>query len=138
MADVFDINKRSQIMSKVKSKANLSTEIRLISLFKQYSIKGWRRNYRVVGHPDFVFLSRHLAIFVDGCFWHGHSCRNTQPKQNADYWREKQERNKARDSQVTTILTQKGWHVVRIWECELRQKHREVLVEKLKPLMKNT
>ena len=71
MSDVLDKESRSNIMSKVRSKGNRSTDIRLIKIFKEYGITGWRRNYPVKGHPDFVFLQQRVAIFVDGCFWHG-------------------------------------------------------------------
>lgn len=67
-------------MSRVRSKNNKSTELKLIQIFKENGITGWRRNYKVKGHPDFVFLDKKIAIFVDGCFWHGHDCRNTRPQ----------------------------------------------------------
>ena len=69
MADVFDKGQRSQIMQKVKSHGNKSTEMKLISVFSVNGICGWRRNYPVKGHPDFVFLKEKIAVFVDGCFW---------------------------------------------------------------------
>ena len=69
MSDVFNKEKRSDIMRQVKSKKNKSTELRLIEIFKQNGIKGWKRNYPVKGHPDFVFLKQKIAIFVDGCKW---------------------------------------------------------------------
>ena len=72
MADIFTHEKRSEIMSQVRSKGNKSTELKLISYFKQYGIKGWRRNYSVKGRPDFIFPDKKIAVFVDGCFWHGH------------------------------------------------------------------
>ena len=68
MADVFKKEKRSEIMSAVHSKQNKTTELRLIEIFKEHKITGWRRNYKVKGHPDFVFLDKKIAIFVDGCF----------------------------------------------------------------------
>lgn len=77
MADVFDSKKRSDIMSKVRSNNNKSTELALVKFFKENNITGWKRNYPVKGHPDFVFLDKKIAVFVDGCFWHGHDCRNT-------------------------------------------------------------
>lgn len=78
MADIVSREVRSNIMKKVASKGNKSTELKLITLFKENNIKGWRRQYPVKGHPDFVFLKQKVAIFVDGCFWHGHDCRNTR------------------------------------------------------------
>lgn len=135
MADVFDKQKRSQIMQKVKSRGNKSTEIKLISVFKENNITGWKRNYSVKGHPDFVFLKEKIAVFVDGCFWHGHDCRNTTPADNKDYWQKKRERNISHDKEVTTNFEKRGWTVIRIWECELKKKNIDVLMKKLEPLM---
>ena len=68
MADIFEKEKRSKIMSAVYSKQNKSTEMKLIKIFKENGIVGWRLNYKVKGHPDFVFPDKKIAIFVDGCF----------------------------------------------------------------------
>lgn len=133
MADIFDHKKRSHIMSKVKSNNNKSTELKLIQIFKANEIIGWKRNYRVKGHPDFVFLNKKVAIFVDGCFWHGHDCRNTCPSDNAEYWQKKRERNIMHDKEITALFEQRGWIVIRIWECELKEKNRDLLLKKLKP-----
>ena len=132
MADVFDVAKRSEIMRTVKSKNNRSTELRLIEIFKTNGITGWKRNYKVKGHPDFVFLSQRVAIFVDGCFWHGHDCRNTRPSQNQEYWIQKRTRNIKHDLEITALFEKRNWKVLRIWECELRKKNEQILLEKLK------
>lgn len=132
MADVFDNKKRSEIMSKVRSKNNKSTELKLIQVFKENNITGWKRNYQVKGHPDFVFLDKKIAVFVDGCFWHGHDCRNTRPSDNADYWTKKRERNMKHDKEITALFERRRWTVIRIWECELRKKNREQLMEKIR------
>jgi len=132
MADIFDKETRSKVMSKISSKRNKSTEMKLISIFNLYDIRGWRRDYPVKGRPDFVFLSKKVAIFVDGCFWHGHDCRNTRPKDNAEFWQKKRERNIARDNQVNTMFENRGWTVIRIWECELKKNE---LPEKLSKLL---
>ena len=132
MADVFDERKRSEIMSKVRSKNNRSTELKLIQLFKENHIVGWKRNYPVKGHPDFVFLDKKIAVFVDGCFWHGHDCRNTRPSDNADYWKKKRERNMKHDKEITELFERRGWIVIRIWECEMKKKNREKLISRLK------
>ncbi len=131
MADVFDKQKRSDIMRKVRSKKNKSTELRLIEIFKQNHITGWRRNYPAKGHPDFVFPKKKVAVFVDGCFWHGHDCRNTRPADHQEYWQKKQERNIEHDREVTAMFEQRGWTVLRIWECELKRRNQDVLFEKL-------
>lgn len=119
MADVFSKQTRSEVMRAVKSSGNRSTELRLISAFREHKITGWRRNYSLFGKPDFVFPKKKLAVFCDGCFWHGHGCRNLSPKQNADYWQEKIAKNKKRDRKVSRELRSRGWEVVRIWECEI-------------------
>lgn len=123
MSDVFDGEKRSEIMKAVRSKGNKSTEQRLIQLLKENHITGWRRNYDVKGHPDFVFLKQKIAIFVDGCFWHGHDCRNTRPKDNGEYWVKKRERNMKHDNEITELFESRSWTVLRIWECELTKKN---------------
>lgn len=76
------------------------------------------------GSPDLVFPRLRTAIFVHGCFWHGHDCPRgaRAPKANADYWRAKIARNVARDARVRAELETLGWRAVTIWECELRDK----------------
>jgi DNA mismatch endonuclease (patch repair protein) len=118
MADVFTKEQRSEVMRQVKSSRNESTELKLIAFFQVNNIKGWRRNYKLFGKPDFTFSKQKTVVFVDGCFWHGHDCRNTRPKDNADYWMQKRERNINRDKKVTETLTEKGWMVIRLWECD--------------------
>ena len=131
MADIFDNEKRSEIMRRVKSKKNKSTELRLIDIFKQNGITGWKRNYPVKGQPDFVFLKEKVAVFVDGCFWHGHDCRNTRPANNQEYWQNKRERNMKHDRAVTAMFENRGWTVLRIWECELKKKNEADLMQRL-------
>lgn len=135
VTDVYDKDKRSAVMRNIKSKSNKSTEICLIGVFREQGIKGWRRGYSVKGRPDFVFLEKRVAVFVDGCFWHGHNCRNTIPKDNADYWLKKREYNIAHDNEVTEAFKKRGWTVIRIWECELKKKNRIALIALLKPLI---
>jgi DNA mismatch endonuclease (patch repair protein) len=131
MPDVYDNKTRSAIMQKMRSKGNKSTELRLIGIFREQGITGWKRGYPVKGHPDFVFLGKRIAVFVDGCFWHGHDCRNTRPKENEVYWSKKREHNVAHDLEVTNAFKCRGWTVVRIWECELKKKNKDALTEKL-------
>ena len=135
MTDVFDKEKRSDIMKHVRSKGNKTTELRMIEVFKALGITGWRRHYQVKGHPDFVFLQKRVAVFVDGCFWHGHDCRNTKPKQNENYSANKIKKNKHHDQEITELFQQRGWKVIRIWECELKKKNRKILEAKIKPVL---
>src|SRR2546425_2156112 len=113
---------RSQLMSRVRSKGNATTELRMIQLLRSMKLRGWRRNYPLPGNPDFVWAHAKLVLFVDGCFWHGHACgRNLKPRRNAELWEQKIEENKRRDRRVTRLLRSEGWTVVRVWECQLRK-----------------
>jgi DNA mismatch endonuclease, patch repair protein len=114
--DTFNPKKRSWIMAQVKSSGNKSTEVMLCNLLKQKRITGWRRNYPVFGKPDFAFPKQKVAIFVDGCFWHGHPQKCRIPASNREYWEKKILRNIGRDRIVNSTLKKKGWKVVRIWE----------------------
>lgn len=119
--DTFSKEVRSQIMRAVKSHGNKSTELMVVGLFKKYSIKGWRRKYKIFGNPDFCFPSRGLVVFADGCFWHGCRCKTKRPKTNVEYWRKKISRNVARDKLVTLTLKERGYLVIRIRECQIEK-----------------
>lgn len=134
MSDTVDKVKRSEIMRAVKPSGNKSTELKLIALFKNNGISGWRRKYPVKGHPDFVFLDRKVAIFVDGCFWHGHSCRHW-PRTNEEFWRKKIEGNTRHDLAITKRFEDRGWQVFRIWECELLKKNQSQVISTLKEFL---
>src|SRR5688572_26700003 len=106
MADIWTKQKRSQVMAAIRSKGNKATELRLVSIMRAYGIKGWRRQQAIPGTPDFVFQEKRIAIFVDGCFWHGcrHHCR--MPKSRKSFWTPKIAANRARDRQVARLLKQ--------------------------------
>lgn len=122
MTDFVSKEKRSKIMQAVRSKGNETTELAAIRLFRENKIIGWRRNYKLLGKPDFVFPKEKLAVFVDGCFWHGHKCLKPRDSLKSGFWKEKIERNKKRDRKVNSSLKKEGWKVVRIWECEIEKK----------------
>ncbi len=126
MADVFSKEKRSDIMSRVKGRGNVSTELRLIRIFREYKLTGWRRHVAVFGNPDFVFPKSRVAIFVDGCFWHGCPIHGSLPETNRAFWKRKLEQNKARDRLVKRSLRANGWRVLRLWQHELLQKEKVV------------
>ena len=134
MSDVFSKEKRSAVMQAVKSRDTKTTELKMIAIFRELHIVGWRRTYPLIGKPDFVFPKKHIVVFVDGCFWHGHNCRNVTPSANADFWNAKRQYNTQHDAVVTETLTQKGWKVIRIWECELKKKNRNHLLAKISVL----
>jgi len=109
-----------QLMARVRSKGNKTTEIVFASLLRKAQLRGWRRHQPMFGHLDFVWKTAKLVVFVDGCFWHGHRCgKNISPKTNAEAWRNKITRNRKRDRNVTKQLRRRGWTVLRIWECQV-------------------
>ncbi|WP_090372442.1 very short patch repair endonuclease [Nitrosospira sp. Nl5] len=107
---------RSALMSNIRSKGNRSTEMAMVRLLKKHKITGWRRNSLLPGKPDFIFPKHRLALFVDGCFWHGCKTCGHVPKQNSDYWHTKFQMNIRRDRKVSRLLRAKGWTVLRVWE----------------------
>ncbi|MCB9844713.1 MAG: DNA mismatch endonuclease Vsr [Phycisphaeraceae bacterium] len=111
---------RAELMSRVRSRGNQTTEARLATMLRRAGISGWRRHLPLPGRPDFAWPTEKVAVFVDGCFWHGHDCgRSVVPKTNTDRWREKIESNRARDRRIARDLRKKGWGVLRVWECQL-------------------
>jgi len=118
--DTFSKAERSRIMASVKSKNTKSTELRFISILKDKNITGWRSNYPLIGKPDFVFPRLKIAVFIDGCFWHGCPSHCRMPSSNIDYWNNKIEKNKIRDRKITKALKTKNWQVIRIWEHEIK------------------
>jgi DNA mismatch endonuclease (patch repair protein) len=113
---------RSKLMSRIRSKGNKKTELRLIKIFKIHCIKGWRRGSRLSGKPDFIFPKQKVIVFVDGCYWHGCPKHFRRPSTNTKFWDTKIARNKERDREVNRALRKAGWRVLRIWEHALTRK----------------
>jgi DNA mismatch endonuclease (patch repair protein) len=121
MTDVYGPEKRSAVMRRVKG-AGTTPERAVRRLI--WSLGGrYRLNRKdLPGKPDIVLPGRRLAIFVHGCFWHGHDCPRggRVPKANRDYWVAKVARNRARDQAARAALEAAGWRVETVWECELK------------------
>jgi DNA mismatch endonuclease, patch repair protein len=121
--DVYGPAKRSAVMRAVKGRGT-SPELAVRRLV--WSLGGRYRLNRadLPGKPDIVLPGRRLAIFVHGCFWHGHDCARGArvPKANRDYWTAKVERNRARDAKAREALAAAGWRVETVWECELKDR----------------
>jgi DNA mismatch endonuclease (patch repair protein) len=142
MADVCTRAERSALMAKVRGRGNLTTEQALAKVFRAEGWSSWRRQRAIGGRlndgtrfrvrPDFVFAARRLAVFVDGCFWHGCPQHGTRPRGNAAFWRAKFRRNQARDRRDTRRLRLAGWKVLRLWEHELKPKARQALLARLR------
>lgn len=122
MADTHTKIQRSKNMASIRSVGNKSTEMALISLLRQNKITGWRRhNKTLIGRPDFIFPKQKVAVFVDGCFWHGCKKCGLKSKSNTEYWGNKIIRNKKRDDIVKRELRKSGWTAIRIWEHDLKK-----------------
>jgi DNA mismatch endonuclease, patch repair protein len=114
-------------MAAIRSRGNKDTELKLAATLRAAGIKGWRRHQNLPGRPDFAFRRERLAIFVDGCFWHGCPTHGRKPTSNQDYWIPKLLRNQQRDAQAKRALKKAGWLVLRFWEHELAQPSRVVM-----------
>lgn len=121
MSDVYDAAKRSDVMRRVQAKGT-TPELKVRRLLTRLGARYRLHRKDLPGSPDIVLPGRRLAIFVHGCFWHGHDCARGArvPKANRDYWVAKVERNRARDARARAALTEAGWRVETIWECEMK------------------
>jgi DNA mismatch endonuclease Vsr len=110
-------------MRAIRPRGNSSTELKLRALLISFGTRGWQMHVSALpGCPDFFFTVERVAVFVDGCFWHGCPKYGHTPKTNRPYWRKKLARNKQRDAQTTKALRADGILVLRLWECQLRDK----------------
>jgi DNA mismatch endonuclease (patch repair protein) len=119
MTDTFDVETRSWIMSRVLSRGT-KPEQAVRKALKASGCRFSSRGKSLPGNPDFVLPDLHLAVFVNGCFWHWHGCsRCRMPGMNRAYWERKIARNVSRDRRSKRDLTASGWHYWTIWECSL-------------------
>ena len=131
MTDVFTPEKRSSVMRRVKGRDTVP-ELKVRRLLRGLGV-GYRLHRRELpGAPDIVMSGRGIALFVHGCFWHGHDCARGArvPKQNRDYWTGKVGRNRGRDERNRAALQALGWTPLVVWECELKDP--EALTARLK------
>ena len=120
-------------MQRVKGK-NTQPEKIVRSLLHRLGYRFRLHRKDLPGTPDIVFPGRRLALFVHGCYWHGHGCRIGQlPKSRLGYWQSKIEANRARDQRKEAALAKAGWRVVTVWQCELAD--REALADQLQSLL---
>jgi DNA mismatch endonuclease, patch repair protein len=111
---------RSRTMSAVRGKNNRTTELRFRMALVRASLNGWTMHASLPGRPDFYFPAANLAVFLDGCFWHGCKHCGHIPKTNSVFWSMKIERNQARDRRNTRLLQKRGSLVVRVWEHSIK------------------
>lgn len=120
-ADPFTPAERSAVMRRVKGRGT-GPERTVRRLLTRMGLRYRLQRADLPGRPDIVFAGRRLALFVHGCFWHGHDCRRgaRAPKANAAYWTAKIARNRVRDGEVAAALGALGWRSAVVWECELK------------------
>jgi len=106
-------------MARVRPRGNASTEGALAALFRAAGLRGWRLHLPLPGTPDFAFAGARVAVFADGCFWHGCPRHFRAPGTRRAYWLAKIRRNAARDRRVAARLRRMGWAVLRVRECEI-------------------
>ncbi|MDF2546102.1 MAG: hypothetical protein K0R93_1000 [Anaerosolibacter sp.] len=131
MADVFTKEKRSEVMARIRSK-DTKIEVLVRKWLFSHGYRFRKNDKRYPGKPDIVLPKYKIAIFVHGCFWHGHEdCKlATIPKTRTEFWVEKINKNLERDSANIESLRTMGWKVIILWECELR-KNPELLLSNL-------
>lgn len=128
----------SKVMRAVKGEGNRTTEARLRLALVRAGIRGWIvRGSGLPGTPDFVFRRERVAVFADGCFWHGcRSCNPRLPRSNAAFWKAKMDMNRAKDRRHSRALRRSGWAVLRVWEHDIRGRLAKV-VERISTALKS-
>lgn len=137
MADKISKEKRSQLMSKIKSN-DTAIEIQVRRWLFSNGFRFRKNDKRYPGNPDIVLPKYKTAIYVNGCFWHGHSSKECKiqhiPKTNTEYWQNKIDKNKKNDLKHYAEMRELGWKVIVVWECELQnnsEKYLKSLTEKI-------
>ena len=120
MADIFSKKTRSKIMSCIRGK-DTKCELVVRRLLHRLGFRFRLHRTDLPGSPDVVLPKYRTVVFVHGCFWHGHSCRDGKsPKSNQPYWLPKLRRNRERDVKNRASLRRLGWSVLTVWECEVK------------------
>lgn len=137
MVDIYSKSKRSEIMSKIRSESELEKSFRKLLSKEIYPLGyRYRKNYRKIpGRPDVAFVSRKIAIFIDGDFWHGYGYTKKK-KKLPKFWQNKIETNMKRDQRNRKLLKKMGWTYVRFWEHEVKKDPKKCIF-KIRTLLKN-
>jgi DNA mismatch endonuclease, patch repair protein len=136
MRDFFSPEERSRLMSRIRGRGNVSTELRIARVLREAGVKGWRRHLALPGRPDFTFKRERVCIFVHGCFWHDCPRCRKRSSTRPTYWSAKIDINRSRDQRVSRQLRVRGYKVIVIWECALRRKHPTAAISRLLRLLK--
>jgi DNA mismatch endonuclease (patch repair protein) len=153
MVDTVSRQVRSRMMSRIRSTGNQRTDKGVASMLRRAGITGWRRHvviklpptksamsvasdgtrFKQQVRPDFVFGMQRVALFIDGCFWHGCPRCYTAPKSATAFWKRKVITNRERDKYQTAALKKCGWRVVRMWEHQISDKPESVALRRFSP-----
>ena len=125
MSDTFSKKKRSQIMSKVRSK-NTSLELNFKKLIRKLKFE---YQPKIFGKPDFASKKLRIAIFIDSCFWHKCPKHFRKPSANSSYWTQKINRNVERAKEVNNYLKKDGWKILRFWEHDLKNNSKKIITK---------
>lgn len=133
--DVLSKSQRKYCMSKIQSEDTTPEKI-LRKILWKHGYR-YRLHYKKLpGKPDIVFVGRKKVIFVNGCFWHHHSCKYfVWPKTHVNFWKNKIDKNVDRDAANISNLKNMGWDVLVIWECELKNDIQNVFLKKVVPFL---
>ncbi len=124
MVDIFDAQKRREIMASISAK-NTAPEMFLRKCLHQRGYRYRLHDKRLPGTPDLVFRRFKAVVFINGCFWHGHDCHLFKiPSSNRDFWQNKIETNRSRDAKTKQLLMEHHWRMLIVWECSMRGKGR--------------
>jgi len=118
--DIFSVEQRSFVMSRIRG-YDTGPELLIRSMLHRLGYRFRLHRKDLPGTPDLVFPVRRTAVFVHGCFWHGHDCsRGRLPSSNVPFWERKIGKNKQRDDRVQKVLRKQGWKVLVVWQCETK------------------
>ncbi len=139
MSDIFTKQKRSEIMSKISGKET-KPEIQVRKFLFANGFRYRKNDKRYPGKPDIVLPKYKTAIFIHGCFWHGHDCpAGKLPETRKEFWENKIKGNIKRDKKNKIEMEKQGWKVITIWQCELKNKRiREKTLKDLLNILHNT
>jgi len=121
MVDVLTKKQRSYCMSRILG-SNTGLEITFKKHMRSGGITGFRKGTKVVGKPDYIFPALKVAVFLDGCFWHGCPKCYREPDTNKTFWKNKISKNKKRDREVSRLLKKDGWKIKRFWGHQIKKK----------------
>ncbi|MBA2176139.1 very short patch repair endonuclease [Halobacillus locisalis] len=127
MTDIMTKEQRKKTMSRIKAKSKLEDKVSKALWNKGYR---FRKNVKKLrGTPDIVIQKYKIVIFIDSCYWHACPIHGSTPKTNTEFWENKFEKNKARDKRDNEYYREKGWHILRVWEHDLKKGKFEETIE---------